>query len=74
MHPIVQRKLKAGGTLLAKTHELLLKDTRSLYDLAYETKLPFYWLKSFKAGDIANPSVNRIQKLYEHLTGKQLVK
>lgn len=72
MHPIIQHKLRNGGTLLSKTHELLVKDTRSLYTLAHETKLPFYWLKSFKSGDIANPSVNRIQKLYEHLTGKRI--
>lgn len=72
MHPKIQYQLRKGGTLLAKTHELLLRDARSLYDLAYETKLPFYWLKAFKAGEIANPSVNRIQKLYEHLTGKRI--
>lgn len=72
MKPLDPRKLKAGGTLLAKTIVLLQNDERSLVTLAQETKLPFYWLKAFKSGGIANPSVNRIQKLYEHLAGRAI--
>ena len=38
-----------------------------LYD---ETRLPISWLRKFRAGQIINPSVNRIEKLLVKMTGK----
>ena len=59
------------GTLMAKTLKLL--DGQDLMIICAETKISFYWLKKFAAGTYKNPSVNRIQFLYEHLTSSNLI-
>ena len=59
-------------SLLLITLDLINKDERKLPDLYKETGIPFYWLRKFKAGQIPNPSVNRIQFLYEFLSGQSL--
>lgn len=61
------------GTLLTETKRLIKKDRRSLMRLAFETDIPFYWLQKFMRGGILAPSVNRIQYLYEKLSGKKLL-
>lgn len=60
------------GTLLDKTLKLLEKDDRPLMDLSFETGISLYWLQKMKAGSIPDPSVNRTQTLYEHLTNTKL--
>lgn len=58
------------GDLMKRTIELVRERTPlKVYD---ETKISFYWLRKFAAGGFQNPSVNRVQYLYEHLTGKKL--
>lgn len=61
-------------SLLKKTIELLNKDKRTLNELHYLTGLPLYWLQSLKKGAMKNPSVNRIQHLFEFLTGSVIIK
>lgn len=61
-----------AGTLLQATFDLLQKDTRNLMELMNDTGLPLYWLRDMRAGTIANPSVNRVQFLYERLSGRKL--
>lgn len=61
-----------SGSLLSRTRALLRRDSRSLLDLHKESGLPFYWLKKLSAGEIKDPSVNRIQKLYEFLSKRSL--
>ena len=63
---------KSKGTLMKETHELCLIDGRSSEDLYFETGLPIAWLKKFRADSIDNPSVNRIQYLYEFLTEQKI--
>ena len=59
-----------GGSLMVTTRALLKdKDLLAIYDA---TGLSFYWLRKFMRGDIPNPSVNRVQYLYEHLSGNPL--
>ena len=59
-----------SGSLMAKTQTLLKgKDLLAIYNA---TGLSFYWLRKFASGEIRNPSVNRVQYLYEHLAGKEL--
>lgn len=60
------------GTLHSRTLALLKDDGRSLPLVASQSGLPFYWLKKFSAGEIHDPSVNRIQKLYEFLAKRPL--
>lgn len=54
------------------TLQLLKADSRSLPEIFRDTGIPFYWLRTFQAGSMKNPSVNRVQHLYECLTGTSL--
>lgn len=60
------------NTLYDKTMKLLEQDVRSLRQIAKEVKLPYDWLVGVRYKRIKNPSVNRIQKLYEYLSGQRL--
>ncbi len=64
------------GSLMERTRELLKttapKET-DLYKVHSATGLPFYWLRKFAAGTFKNPSVNRVQYLYERLTSQPLI-
>lgn len=60
------------GTLYQRTRELLRKDPRGLLDIHKESDIPFYWLRKMQQGEIADPGVNRVQKLYEYLTDTKL--
>lgn len=60
-------------SLLLKTKQLLKEDSRTLLDLANESGLPFYWLQRLNSqSTFKNPSVNRIQHLYEFLSKTNL--
>lgn len=61
------------GSLLSKTRALIKDRKLSLPEIYKETGIPFYWLKKFVSGEIRNPSVNRVQYLYEKLTESDLV-
>lgn len=60
------------GSLATRALALLKKDKRPLLDIHKATGLPFHWLRKFKAGEIQDPSVNKVQKLYEKLSGSKL--
>lgn len=61
-------------SLLDKTRELLNKriSETSLIEVHVETQLPFYWLRKIAQGETRDPSVRRVQELYEKLSGKKL--
>ena len=61
------------GTLMKTTYDLLRQDERTLLEIYEATGIPFYWLRKFYQNEFRNPSVNRVQYLYEHLTGKKLL-
>jgi hypothetical protein len=44
----------------------------TLKQISEETKLPVGWLKVFAQGKIDDPSCNRVETLYEFLSGEQL--
>lgn len=67
-----QKTNDTNASLHKRTLELLRKDETPLATLAIKVGLPFYWLKAYKSGAICDPSVNRVQRLYEHLTGKRI--
>lgn len=56
--------------LMQRTVELL--KARDLVEVSAETKISFYWLRKFVSQGFKNPSVNRVQYLYEHLSGTRL--
>ena len=60
----------AQGSLLEETLKLL--QNTNLKKIHEETGLPYDWLRKLTSTE--NPSVNRVQRLYEHLTGKTLLK
>lgn len=59
--------------LMETTQQLLKESDKTLLGIYTETGLPYYWLKKFSAGDFDNPSVNRVQFLYEFLTQSELL-
>lgn len=63
---------KTPYSLMVRTIALLKEDERSLITIHRETNIPFYWLRKFAAKEFDNPSVNRVQCLYEFLTKKKL--
>lgn len=65
---------EAPGTLLKQTRTLLkkAKSDNKLEAIAHKTKLPYLWLNKIADGHIYDPSVNRIQKVYEHISGNKL--
>jgi len=60
------------GTLLKETLVLLRKCKTPAHVIFAETGLPYYWIKDMKQGKSSDPSVNRIQYLYEYLSQKSL--
>lgn len=60
------------GSLHRRTLDLLKQSGVPLHEIYKETHLPYYWLKKFRSGEIRNPSVNRVQPLYEFLANKRL--
>lgn len=60
------------GSLMQRTIELAKEKGESPIKLHQDTGLPFYWLKRFLEHGFKNPSVNRVQYLYEHLSGNKL--
>lgn len=61
------------GSLIEATRHLLKRDERTHEQLSKELNVPFHWLRSFMAGEIEAPSVNRVQYIYEKLSGSRLV-
>lgn len=61
------------GSLMAKTLELVRKEPRGLLAVYQKTGVPFYWLRKFASGKIPNPSVNRVQFLYQKLSGAKVL-
>jgi hypothetical protein len=60
------------GALMQQTHKLLKNDERSIAEISIDTGITFFWLQRFSAHMMKNPSVNRVEFLYEHLSGKNL--
>lgn len=60
------------GSLMKKTLALIEEQQCDPLKLHKETGLPYYWLKKFASGSFKNPSVNRVEFLYERLTGNQI--
>lgn len=60
------------GSLHSRTLDLLEQSRIPLPEIYKETHLPYYWLKKFSSGEIRDPSVNRVQRLYEFLAGRKL--
>lgn len=60
-------------SLHIKTLQLLHDDRRSLFSIHTRTGLSYSWLKKFCYEELPDPSVNRVQCLYEFLTREPLL-
>lgn len=58
---------------MQRTMMLLDESEKTLPAIAEETGISFYWLRHFKSGEYKDPSVNRVQRVYEFLTGEPLL-
>lgn len=59
-------------TLDIKTRALLKASALNLVQMALAYQIPYVWLKKYAAGSIDKPNVNRVQYLYEKLSGTKL--
>jgi len=61
------------GSLHERTLELLREDGRPVDQIALIAQpLPRSWISKFRSGGLSDPSVNRVQYLYEILTEDKL--
>jgi hypothetical protein len=60
------------GTLLARTRDLLRNTGESYLAIYKHTGLKPNWLSLLATGAIPDPSVNKVQALYEYLSAKKL--
>lgn len=61
------------GTLMAETKRLIkVRGDITLLQIYDDLAIPPGWVQKFTAGSFKNPSVNRVQALYEYLSGKPL--
>jgi len=60
------------GSLHLATQALLRASPLSTFEVAKETGLTYSWIVSFASGRMANPSVNRVQLLFEFLSGEKI--
>ena len=63
---------KKTKTLMEKTSELLNNTQIPIEKISSETTLTFYWLTRFRRNEFKDPGVNKVEILYEYLTGKNL--
>jgi hypothetical protein len=70
---MTNKNCDAQQSLAQRTRELLRKDARSTAEQAADFGVPYHWLKHFKnAGGEEGANVNRVQHVYEQITGKKL--
>lgn len=68
----MKKKSEAEATLLQAVRNMLNSTRKTHLDIYRETGLKPWWIQQVANGKCRNPSVNKIQSLYENLTGKPL--
>ena len=61
-----------AGSLHQTTLELLKSSEETTFNVAVATGLTYGWIVAFSANKMRNPSVSKVQTLYEYLTGKPI--
>lgn len=61
-----------SSSLLKRTRALLRNSAQTHADISKATGIPVAWINQFSVSRSHNPGVARVQKLYEHLSGKRL--
>lgn len=66
------------GSLMEKTRTLLRDSPMTIPDIHADLKvagitcISYFWLRKFSGGQVDDPSVNKVQILYEFLSGSTL--
>ena len=60
-------------SLMTETLRLLKERNQTLPEIQAATGISWYWLRKFAGHEYKDPSVNRVQKLYEYLAGRKLL-
>jgi hypothetical protein len=60
------------SSLHLTTLDLLKSSKETTFLIAVATGLTYSWVAAFRGDRMPDPSVRRVQKLYEYLTGKPL--
>ncbi len=60
------------ASLHLTTLDLLKSSEETTFDVAVATGLSYSWIVAFASSRMQNPSVSKVQHLYEYLTGKPL--
>lgn len=65
-------------SLMVHTRRLLHESGKSLPEIYAEmhasgSSITFHWLRKFSSGNFKDPSVNRVEELYEYLTGRPVL-
>lgn len=65
---------RPASRLAAATRAMLLKTTIPVVQIAADCDLSYPWLMRYKGrfGETEMPSVDKIERLYEYLSGKRL--
>lgn len=66
-------------SLLQHTRELLHKSELTIPEVyaqmyAKGSDITVFWLRKFSSGEIPNPGIQRVEELYEFLTGEPVIK
>jgi hypothetical protein len=67
------RKDHDVGSLHEVTYDLLRASEETAFTVAEETGLTYSWIVAFAGNRMRNPSVSKVQRLYEYLAGKPLL-
>jgi hypothetical protein len=60
------------------TRRLIQESGRSIPEIYADlrndgSEITFFWLRKFASGKVKDPSVNRVEEVYTHLTGKNVL-
>lgn len=65
--------MEQPGTLMEEVQRLLQERKDVTHLAIYNAlRIPPSWIRKFQKGHFPNPGVNRVQALYEFLSGKKL--
>jgi hypothetical protein len=71
--PVEDAECDQPCSLLLETLKLIRKLGVPSEQLARDLNVPMRWLYSVQSGEVSSPGVNRVQYMYEKLSGKKLL-
>ncbi len=69
---MTKRTYTFGNSLHEATRKLLLDTPIPVMRISKELKISYVWMMKFRNGEIQDPGANRVQSLWEYLSGRDL--